>query len=225
MAVLKLCHICTVKEPSLYKSSMFPPLTLEHPRNTLLHTCNGAYGQTYSPHTHVQTQRQTCKRAVNEARLSSVMTPVLAWQDVYTHNHGRASDVGRDEREMRGEGKRGGRDVTVSVGYRLLFSVWQEDSCNSTPLRAEREAERDTDRQTTERERAMYLEENVLKRKDVFVFLLLLWTQPHSRIRRKTIRSTRFPLSRSVDYKWANLAFITSLQTFIKAGTPLKLQR
>lgn len=59
----------------------------------------------------------------------------------------------------------------------------------------------------------------------LLLLLLLLCTQPNSRIRRKTIRSTRFPLSRSVDYKWANLAFITSLQTFIKAGTPLKLQR
>lgn len=90
---------------------------------------------------HVQTQRQTYKRAVNEARLSSVMTPVLAWQDVYTHNHGRASDVGRDEREMRGEEKEEA-DVTVNVGYGLLFSVWQEDSCNSTPLRAGRDIER-----------------------------------------------------------------------------------
>lgn len=87
---------------------------------------------------HVQAQRQTYKRAVNEERLSSVMAPVLAWQDVYTHNHGRASDVGRDER--------GGRDEMVSVGYRLLFSVWQEDRCNSTPLRAEREVDRDLER-------------------------------------------------------------------------------
>lgn len=130
--------------------------------------------------------------------------------------------------------KRGGRDVTVSVSYGLLFSVWQEDSCNSSPLRAEREAARlkGIDRQMQgERERCTS-RKNVLKRKDVFFFSFfffsyrgLLWTQPHPWIRRKTIRSTRFPLSRSVDYKWANLAFITLLQTFIKAGSPLKLQR
>lgn len=205
----------------------WPP---ENSRSTLLLTWNSVYGQTYSPHTHVQAQRRTYKHGVNEARFSSVMTPVLAWQDVYTHNHGRASDVGWDEGEMRGEEKRGGRDVTMSVGYGLLFSVWQEDSCNRTPLRAERERDgerlRGIDRR--QRGRTMNLQENVLKRKEFFFFRFLLrclLTQPRSPIRRKTIRSTRFPLARSVDYKWANLAFITSLQTFIKAGSPLKLQR
>lgn len=125
----------------------------------------------------------------------------------------------RDERK----GKRGGRDVTVSVRYGLLFSIWQEDSCNSTPLRAERE--RDSERKIGRERGRCTCEENVLKRKDAFFFSFPLWTQPHSPIRRKTITSARFPLSRSVDYKWANLAFITSLQTFIKAGSPLKLQR
>lgn len=32
--------------------------------------------------------------------------------------------------------------MIVSVGYGLLFCVWQEDGCNSTPLRDEREADR-----------------------------------------------------------------------------------
>jgi len=30
---------------------------------------------------------------------------MLARQDVYSHNHDRASDVGQDERKMRGEEK------------------------------------------------------------------------------------------------------------------------
>lgn len=151
------------------------------------------------------------------------MTPVLVWQDVYTHNHGLWCGHGwkRDERKR----KRGGRDVTVNVGYRLLFSVWQGDSCNSSPLR---EVER-----LKEIHRQMQGERDVIPGGRRVFFLLffsfsyrgLLWTQPYPWIRRKTIRSTRFPLSRSVDYKWANLAFITLLQTFIKAGSPLKLQR
>lgn len=217
MVVLKLCHICTIKEPSLYKSATDPG---KFTKNTPLHTCNGAYGQTYSPHMHVQTQRQTYKHAVNEARLSSVMTPVLAWQDVYTHNHGRASDVGRDESEMRREEKEEA-ETWRWASVMDCFSLFDRRTVVTVPHWELRERQRETRIDRQQRGREMYLE----GKGKTFFFLLLLWTQPHSRIRRKTIRSTRFPLSRSVDYKWANLAFITSLQTFIKAGTPLKLQR
>lgn len=49
-------------------------------------------------------------------------------------------------------GKRGGRDTTVGVRVRAAFLFFQqEDSCHSTPRRAEREAE--IDGWTTERER------------------------------------------------------------------------
>lgn len=182
----------------------------KNPINTPLH----ARTDQYIAHTHARLNTKTNLQA-NEAHLSSVMTPVLAWQDVYTHNHGRASDVGRDEKEMRGEENREAETWRWASGAYCFSLSWQEDSCNSTPLRAE---EREREIRTWRR--------SLLKRKKrVFALSQSLWTQPHSPILRKTIRSTRFPLSRSVNYKWANLAFITSLQTFIKAGSPIKLRR
>lgn len=165
MVVFKLCHICAIKEPNLYRSSMLLPLTLENSRSTQLHTWNSAYGQTYSPHTHVQTQRQTYKRGVNEAHLSSVMTPVLAWQDVYTHNHGRASDVGWDEREMRGEEEEEAETWRWAPGTDR-FSLFDRRTVVTVPHWEPRERRRAIDRQ--QRGRKMYLEGNVLKRKDVF---------------------------------------------------------
>lgn len=106
------------------------------------------YEKTYSPHRHVQTQRQTYKRAVNEAHLSSVMRPMLAWQDVYTHDHASTSDVGPDQREIRGERKEeaGTRRWASGMG---CFSLFDRRTVVIVP---HWEAESETDRQTTERE-------------------------------------------------------------------------
>ncbi len=153
MVVLELCHNVTIKELLFYRSSTFLLLTLENSRNTPLHTWNSAYGQTYSPHTHVQTQRQTYKHGVNEARLSSVMTPVLAWQDVYTHNHGRASDVGWDEGEMRREEKEEA-ETWRWASATDCFSLSDRRTVVTVPHWELRGRQRETqrDRSTTERQ-------------------------------------------------------------------------
>lgn len=152
----------------------------------------------------------------NEAPLSSVMTPMLAWQDVYTRNRGRASDVSWEERDEK-RGRQGGRDVMASAGCRQLFWFWQEDSCNSIPLRAGRARQRNGPG-----EREAYLEKIEKHRPPPTPAPEL---NHNLQAGEKQLNPLTSPLSRSVDYKWANLAFITSLQTFIKAGSPPKLQR
>lgn len=149
----------------------------------------------------------------NEAPFSSVMTPVLAWQDVYTRNHGRCLWCelrGKRWEEMKTRRQRRDGERRVQTAFLILTGGQLQQYPTESWVR---EAEK-----RTRRERSIPGEERE-------TYPPPPRTQPCSPVWRKTIKSTHFPLSRSVDYKWANLAFITSLQTFIKAGSPPKLQR
>lgn len=153
----------------------------------------------------------------NEAPLSFVMTPMLAWQDVYTHNHTWVSDVSWEGREMRGEDDKEAETWWQAPGADC-FSDFDRRTVATGPHWALRHVEM---QRNGRGERETYLENREKHSPPPHPSQ----TPPRSPVWRKTIKSTHFPLSRSVDYKWANLAFITSLQTFIKAGSPPKLQR